>query len=807
MTKDPRDGDHPGTSGEWWDQPDSDSQAAGNDAASAGSESADSAGAAASAAASSEGTPPDSAQTNAAQSNPAQSGTAQSSAAEVADADEVDAESEVMAEVDQDIQRGSRGIWAWIGIAVALIILTPVVIFGVAYAATDVPEPDELRNDQIAIVYDRTGENEITRIVPEAGNRRDISLNEVPDQVRNAVLAAEDREFYTNPGFSLTGYARAAWGVVSGNPSAGGGSTITQQYVKNAVVGNDRTITRKAKEFVMSAKMAREWSKDQILEAYLNTIYFGRNGYGIAAASDVYFGKPISELTVEEGAVLAASIQRPSALDPWTNRAEAEQRWNYVLDGMVEMNVLDPATRAGMVYPETLDPAQIPQQAPERGPDAMIQNQVLNELDRIGISEQDVNTLGLRVTTTIDPDVQQAALNAVDSWINQESGLRSAVVSIEPSTGAVRAYYGGDDPNGWDYANSGLQTGSTFKIFTLAAALDQNIPLTTNYSSDPVQSGDATIYNSGGMTCGTCPISEALRQSLNTPFIRLQRDLKNGPDDTAAMAHRLGVAESIPGIERTLMEDNGHSQDGITLGQYLTRPLDMAVGLATLANDGVYQETHFVEKVETVDGETLFEREQSEGDRRVPKVVATNVIDAMKPIASYNSHALAGGRESAAKTGTAQLGDTGMNKDAWMIGATPQLSTAVWVGNVDGSALYNRFGGSMFGAHEPADIWKSTMDAALANRSWESFSTPEAVGGVAGAPAWGGYNQAPATGNQSTGEATGTTPTETAEPEAPSVPDLGELLPSPGGGEGDGGGGVLPPPEGGGGILDGLFGN
>ncbi|WP_295626439.1 transglycosylase domain-containing protein [uncultured Corynebacterium sp.] len=689
-----------------------------------------------------------------------------------------------------------RSVWAWLAAAAVLIILFPVVVFGIAYAATDVPEPEELANDQIAVIYDNTGENELARIVPEAGNRRAVDLEEVPSVVRNAVLAAEDREFYTNPGFSLSGYARAAWGVITGNPSAGGGSTITQQYVKNAVVGNERTITRKAKELVMSAKMAREWSKDEILEAYLNTIYFGRNAYGIAAAAEAYFGKDVGDLTAADAAVLAASIQRPSALDPWTNRPEAEQRWNYVLDGMVEMGVLSQADRNAQVYPETLDPAQVPQQAAEQGPEAMIKSQVLAELDREGITEQEVNTLGLRVTTTIDPTAQQAALDAVDNYLFADD-MRAAIVSVEPGTGAVKAYYGGDDPNGWDYANSGLQTGSTFKIFALAAALDQGIPLSTQYSSAPVQSGDVTMYNAGGASCGVCPISEALKQSLNTPFIRLQRDLDNGPTDTADMAHRLGVAESIPGIEQTLLEDNGEALDGITLGQYQTRPLDMAVALGTLANDGVHQDTHFVEKVETINGEVLFDRDESDGDRRVDEAVATNVIDAMEPIASYNNHALAGGRQSAAKTGTTQLGDTGLNKDAWMIGATPQLSTAVWVGNVDGSALYNASGGVMYGSNTPSDMWKYTMDNALVNADWESFTSPSPIGGVAGAPSWGG-------GGGSTGggggggaveapapETTEDTVEEEAPPAEPAPPALPEIPAPPGDGGGGGGGGGI----------------
>lgn len=788
-----------GTGSEWWDEPNASDKAAAADQSA------------------------DASQGSAANSAGGNSGESETSEIKpISDDSRADSHEDIE-EKDKDVaspgddesnEEGTSNrhrILKWLGLAAVLVILFPLVIFGVAYLATDVPDPEELANDQIAIIYDRTGEKELTRIVPEGGNRRNVDLSEVPDPVRNAVLAAEDREFYTNPGFSLSGYARAALGVVTGNSSAGGGSTITQQYVKNAVVGNERTITRKAKELVMSAKMAQEWSKDDILEAYLNTIYFGRNAYGIAAAAKAYFGKEIKDLNTEEGAVLAAAIQRPSALDPWANRPEAEQRWNYVLDGLVSMSVLSPADRANMKYPDTIDPATAPEQAPEPGPAAMIKGQVLAELEREGISEQEVNTGGLRITTTIDPVVQKAALDAVNNYVYLDSGQRAAIVSVEPKTGAVRAYYGGDDPNGWDYAGSGLQTGSTFKIFALAAALDQGITLNAQYSSAPVQVGDATIENSDGAGGGVMSISEALRLSLNTPFIRLQEDLKRGPDDTATMAHKLGVAESIPGIEKTLMEENGHSQAGIALGQYLTRPLDMAVGLATLTNDGVLQKTHFVEKVENSEGDILFEHKDSDGDRRVSKAVATNVISAMQPIAAHANHVLAGGRASAAKTGTAQLGDTGNNKDAWMIGSTPQLSTAVWMGMVDGSALYNDYGGIMYGANKPADLWKYTMDNALANEDFESFSEPEAINGVAGAQNYQAPVQTytPEYTEEYTEAPTSSTPTSESTPEPsstpqpvqppsnpnplPQAPSLNDLLQIPGLGGGNGGAGAPAP--------------
>ena len=204
-------------------------------------------------------------------------------------------------------------------------------------------------------------------------------------------------------------------------------------------------------------------------------------------------------------------------------------------------------------------------------------------LFRSGLSEDDVTTRGLRITTTIDMQAQEATLAAVENnMASMNPNYRAAAVSVEPGTGAVRAYYGGEDATGWDYGDAGLQTGSTFKIFGLAAALQQGIPLSTLYDSGPVTlPGGITVSNVGGASCGYCSISEALVQSHNTSFIRLQNDLKNTTQDTADMAHALGMARSLPGVTATLTENGEQPYEGIILGQYQSRPIDMAVALAT----------------------------------------------------------------------------------------------------------------------------------------------------------------------------------------------------------------------------------
>lgn len=662
--------------------------------------------------------------------------------------------------------------------AIVLLIVVPAVAFMLAYISASVPKPGELVSKQITQIYAADSSTELARIVPAEGNRQEIALDQVPEVTKNAVLAAEDREFYTNSGFSFTGFGRAVLGQITGNDSAGGGSTITQQYVKNVLVGNERSYVRKAKELVYSVKMANEWSKEQVLSSYLNTIYFGRNAYGIDAAAQAYFGVPASQLDVAQSAVLAASIQRPSQLDPWTNRPEAEARWNYVLDGMVSQGWLDATERAGLVYPETLDPALNQAYTEAQGTNGHIKNQVIAELGTLGISEDDVETKGLRITTTIDMQTQNATVNAVHANLEGENpSLRLAAVSVDPLSGAVRGYYGGEDPNGYDFANAALQTGSTFKVFALASAVQQGIPTSAMYSSAPFDlPGGITVTNVNDSTCGVCTIKEALKQSFNTSFLRLQDDLENTTQDTADMAHALGIARSLPGIEKTLTENGAQPYEGIVLGQYQSRPLDMAHAMATLANLGVYHDVYFVEKIETANGELLYQHEGNEGERRVAEKVATNVLDAMVPIADWSGYnGLAGGRQSASKTGTVQLGDTGSNKDAWMIGATPQLATAVWLGTEDNSPLLNSWGGPIYGAGIPASTWKDILDGALEGKELETFKAAEPLGyedksKVYIAPQNSG-------GAAPSSEQNPDSPEAPAQPAQPARPDTIEILP------------------------------
>lgn len=637
--------------------------------------------------------------------------------------------------------------WKWVRrgsliAAVALIVL-PLLTFGMAYMIVDVPKPGDIRTAQVSTILASDG-SEIARIVPPEGNRVDVNIDQIPVPLRNAVMAAEDRDFYSNPGFSFTGFLRAFKNNVFGGDLQGG-STITQQYVKNALVGDARSgiggVIRKAKELVISTKMSSEWSKDQVLQSYLNIIYFGRGSYGVAAAAQAYFGKPVEQLNVAESALLAALIQRPSVLDPAVDPEASAVRWNWVLDGMVEIGALSPEERAAQVFPPTIPPDQANNQNQTTGPNGLIERQVVNELLSIfDINEQALNTEGLQITTTIDPKMQAAAVDSVNEYMEgQDPDMRTAVVSIDPKTGAVKAYYGGSDANGFDFAQAGLPTGSSFKVFALVAALQQGMGLGYQVDSSPLDVNGIKITNVEGGGCGTCNIAEALKRSLNTSYYRLMLQLNNGPQDVADAAHQAGIAESFPGVEHTLSEDGqgGPPNNGIVLGQYQSRVIDMASAYATIAASGTYHKPHFVQKVVNAEGQVLFDasQEDNSGEQRIDKAVAENVMAAMQPIAGYSGRGLAGGRPSAAKTGTNQLGDTGENRDAWMVGFTPSLSTAVWVGTTDGTKpLINSSGGSVYGSGLPGQIWKSTMDEALDGTDNETFPKPEEIGGYAGVP-------------------------------------------------------------------------
>jgi membrane peptidoglycan carboxypeptidase len=590
-------------------------------------------------------------------------------------------------------------------------VLLPVIVAGVLYATISVPLPGQIKANQVSVLTYSNG-TELVRI--GAQNRTDVPLSRVPKPVQDAVLAAEDRGYWSEPGVSARGIARALYNNIRGR-DVQGGSTITQQYVKNAYLTQERTYTRKTKEAIIAIKLNREFSKQQILEWYLNTIYYGRGAYGIEAAAETYFKRPVQKLTVAQGAVLAASIRSPARYDPQEHPENARARWRFVVDGMAKQGWLTLGEAAELTYPKVA-PRTTNTLNRQAGPNGYAVEQVKDELANLGFDEALLNRKGLRVQTTIDRQAQAAAVTAVkQTFAGQPAQLRQALVAVDPGSGAVRAYYGGASGIGFDYAQAWRPPGSSFKPYVLAAALAQSKKSDSRLSvystfdgSSPRNFQGQQVHNSEGAQCPRCSLLEAMKRSINTVFYDLA--IQVGPQRVAATAQQLGIAATHNG-EPTLQQ-NGVTAGGIGIGQYELRPIDQAVGFATLAAGGVRHGAYFVQRVTDAAGNVLYERPGS-GQRVLDAAVANDVTYSMEPVAGYSGDALAGGRRSAAKTGTQQFGETDYNSDVWMAGFTPQVSAAVWVGSDKPGPLKDAAGKPLYGRGLPGRTWKAFMDAYL----------------------------------------------------------------------------------------------
>ncbi|MGQ0479910.1 MAG: transglycosylase domain-containing protein [Pseudonocardia sp.] len=607
----------------------------------------------------------------------------------------------------------SQRIWLHTRVAglagVAMFLVVPALVFTLGYLFFAIPKPDDTVNKQVATIS-FADNSELARIVPEEGNRTKITIDQVPKPVQLAVLAAEDRSFFSNPGFDPVGIARAAWKQLTGG--TGGGSTITQQYVKTSLVGDERSLWRKYKEMVIAVKISQLNSKDEILADYLNAIYFGRGAYGIQSASRAYFGKDVGQLDVSEGALLAGVIQSPSRWDPAVNPQRASARWNFVMDGMVSQGWLSPERRDSLRFPATQPRGRSSGGAPadHRG---LILNAIRDELEQRGISEQELNQEGLKITTTIDPETQDRAVEAArKSLIGQPPNLRGALVSIEPDTGAILAYYGGDNGVGLDYARVSKQAGSTFKPFVLLAALQLGDPigLGTRFKGAELPG----LRNADGADCPVCDLKQAMTVSNNVVFHELT--LRMGAQKVADAARQAGITSPLTDVN-----------EGIALGNKEVTPIELASAYATFASGGIYHQPHLVSKVTTSDDRVIYEAVPTQ-ERRFSEQVARNVTEAMLGVPAFDNLSLAGGRTAAAKTGTVQSRFEGENNDAWIAGYTSSVATAVWIGTDQNSPIRTSRGTPITGASLPGTIWKTFMNDATETRPEESFASFKPIG-------------------------------------------------------------------------------
>ncbi|MFE7460944.1 transglycosylase domain-containing protein [Streptomyces sp. NPDC057554] len=598
-------------------------------------------------------------------------------------------------------------------------------------------------------------------------NREKVRLSQVPDTVQQAVLAAEDRDFYTQPAVDVRAMFRAGWNTVTGKGKQGG-STITQQYVKNYYLGQERTVVRKAKEFFIAIKLNREQSKDQIFEGYLNTSYFGRNAYGIQAAAQAYYGKNVEDLTTAEGAYLASLLNAPSAYDVVArpgNKAAALSRWNYVLDGMVKEGWLDSGERSTTEFPV---PGEAKPPNGLSGQRGYLVEAVEEYLTDNGIIDAaTLATGGHRITTTLDKKKQDALVEAVEQNVMRkrsedreaDRNVRVGGASIVPGTGEVVAMYGGIDYTR-QYVNNATrrdyQVGSTFKPFVFASAVANGSATQDGRRITPETYYDGTnkrtVQSSQGSTgyepaneddvdYGQITVRTATDKSVNSVYAQMAQDV--GPEKVRETAVALGIPARTPDLT---------ASPSIALGPATASVLDLTEAYATLADHGRHGPYTLVDKV-SKDG-TEIELPDRKTEQTVTREAADTTTALLRSVVEggTGSAAQAAGRPAVGKTGTAEE-----DKAAWFAGYTPDLATVVAVMGQDPDSgaqtpLYGALGlPRVNGGGVPAETWAAYTEAALRSSPAQEFDLETAPGSD--------EPQAPS------GEETGTTGPATPDPD------------------------------------------
>jgi penicillin-binding protein 1A len=590
-------------------------------------------------------------------------------------------------------------------------------------AAAGLPDLDELkplRQPERTQVYDRNGR--LIEVLHDEQDRIVVPLAKVSQQLQQAVIAAEDARFYEHGGVDDRGILRAALANVVEGDVAQGGSTITQQLVRNAYPDlRELSLVRKIKEAALAAQLETRFSKQEILEGYLNRIYFGAGYYGVEAASRGYFNRHASEVSLAQAAMLAGVISQPETAHPREHPERAKALRDAVLARMASLGMVPPADAdKARQQPVKVEPVH---KVGGRYPwfvDGL--RRQLEQDHRLGKTrERRVRQLfegGLRIHTTLDRDLQLAAEQAVRNIRDRlpASGPQVALIAIDPRNGAVRAVVGGNNYKRHKYnvavQGRGRQPGSSFKPFVLAAALDAGISPDSVWESGAFQSDNVCgapwkVDNYEGKGRGRIPVREATWRSVNGVYARLMERLC--PAKVAEMASRLGV-----------QLDPAHARaPSIALGSAEVRPIEMASAYGTLANMGEYHRPTFVQKV-TRHGRTVVE-DRAAGERRISAALAWEVNDILKGVISN-------GTGTAANIGRPQAGKTGTNqsyRDAWFVGYTPQLAAAVWMGDPDQQTpMLNVNGIRVTGGSYPAQVWHDFMMAAMVNQEVLDWPRP-----------------------------------------------------------------------------------
>jgi penicillin-binding protein 1A len=536
----------------------------------------------------------------------------------------------------------------------------------------------------------------------------------MPQALRQAVIATEDQRYYEHAGVDPTGIARALMNDVVLGKASQGGSTITQQYVKNAFGTPEKTLKRKVSEALLANRIEKQYSKDQILELYLNTIYFGHGAYGVEAASQIYFGKSVEALTLPESAMLAGVIKSPGHYSPYLDPAAAKARRDTVLHQMAQQNYITAAQEAEAVA------APIKTVGLKTGAAVApyfvewVKDQLSKEY-----GQDQLYRGGLTVKTTIDLKAQRAAEKAVAGTLNQKGDPSAALVALKPGSGEVIAMVGGRDFKTQQFnaavQGAGRQPGSAFKPFVLATALGNGISPEQTFESGPIKIpvGDQTwsVTGASGGRTGPMRLREATEKSVNSVFAKLITEV--GPEKVVSTAESMGLHKGISPVPAIAL---GGLQDGVT-------PLEMATAFATLAAGGQHATPYGILEVTDRKGTVLFSA-KPQLDGALDPAVAYLTTDILKGVMTNGTgKGAALGRPAAGKTGTTQE-----NRDAWFVGYTPQLATAVWVGYPEAQkAMSDVHGRQVTGGSFPADIWSKFMKAALADTPKKDFTRPDGL--------------------------------------------------------------------------------
>ena len=618
-------------------------------------------------------------------------------------------------------------------------------IGGAGYVFAQVPLPDrdppQLQTTFVCasdVAVDCSAENSIAQLSGVV-DRVLVSYEEIPTVLIDAVLAAEDRTFFDHGGVDPVGIVRALWANLRNQGVTQGGSTITQQYVKNVYLTQERTFERKLKEAALAVKVERELPKQEILTRYLNTIYLGRGAYGVDAASRAYFGKDLAEITLPEAAYLAGLIRAPETADAnlpesnaraSANRATAEQRRNSVLRAMLVTGSItraeyDAAVQTGwesvVVRSDRNSFGRVANT--EWGTEHVIEY-VRSQLVKSGrFTDAEIYGGGLRIYTTIDMEKQGAAAQAISSTLDRPDDPSAALVSINGQGNVVAMVggldFGGDGPYsklnlavGVDGGGSGRQAGSAFKAFTLAEAMTQGISLSRVYDAPArlvIPRADAgrdwTVANYADAGFGQLDVTTATMRSSNTAYAQMMVDV--GAQNVAALANKMGVRSELEPVL------------ALTLGTSEVSVLDMAAGYSTLAQGGLRIDPAIIVKVTDARGNVLYEPDRTR-ERVLSPTVTQKVNWALhQTVVGGTATAAAIGKPSAGKTGT-----TENYRDAWFAGFTCDLTTAVWVGYPDGTFMKDVRGIDVTGGSFPSVIWNKYQSVATEGMRSCPFTIP-----------------------------------------------------------------------------------